>query len=282
MMGNTMRFAWIAMVCGCQLADSQSSRPASAPATQPATVPTALKTVRPFPGIVAHLAPDGKNDVEFAAMTCLDAGWLEQVACAPASREHESLVVAKPKPSQIHAALLLAGFTPGAPGKWTYENKKLGTIPPTGDRLDVLVRYKDGAGKTVEHPIRKWIRDGAQPQGGAASAPATPEFPRVPWVFSGSVSVPGSDKSAPEGGTNRYIADDSGSIIGLVTFGDEVIGFSQVISDQADVQAPEWEVNTDTIPPVGTDVTIILRRFEEDASKTAASKPATRPDINPK
>jgi hypothetical protein len=209
-----------------------------------------------------HISPDGQNDVEIASTSCLDAGWLEQIACAPASREHESLVVVQPRPSQIHAALLLAGFNPGSPGKWTYENKKLGTIPPTGDKLDVFVRYKNAAGKTVEHWIGKWIRDGARPQG-TTTAPS-PEFPHLPWVFGGSVLVPESGKDAAA--ANRYVADDSGSIIGLVTFGDEVIGFSQVISDQADVQAPEWEVNTDAIPAVGTPVTLILKRFEDSTT----------------
>ena len=48
--------------------------------------------------------------------------------------------------------------------------------------------------------------------------------------------------------------------LGLVTFGDEVIGFTEIISDQAAIHEPEWEVNMETIPPVGTEVTIILRR----------------------
>ena len=59
----------------------------------------------------------------------------------------------------------------------------------------------------------------------------------------------------------HYVADMSGSIIGLVTFGDEVIGFSQVISDQDAVQAPEWEVDSEKIPPVGTEVTVVLKKW---------------------
>ena len=58
----------------------------------------------------------------------------------------------------------------------------------------------------------------------------------------------------------HYVADMTGSIIGLVTFGDEVIGFSRVIADQDAVQPPSWEVRTDHVPPRGTEVTLILRR----------------------
>ena len=44
-----------------------------------------------------------------------------------------------------------------------------------------------------------------------------------------------------------------------MTFGDEVVGFSRVLADDAAVQPPEWEANGEVMPPVGTDVTIILR-----------------------
>jgi hypothetical protein len=57
----------------------------------------------------------------------------------------------------------------------------------------------------------------------------------------------------------------TGSIIGLVTFGDEVIGLSHVISDQAAIHEPEWEVNPERVPPIGTEVTVVLRRWSEDA-----------------
>ena len=59
----------------------------------------------------------------------------------------------------------------------------------------------------------------------------------------------------------HYVADLSGSIIGLVTFDDEVIGFSRVIADQAAVHPPEWEVDPERIPPVGTEVRLVIRRY---------------------
>lgn len=203
--------------------------------------------LQPFPGIA--VLPD-KPAVELAAWVCLEYGWLEQVACAPGTREHESLVVPRARPSQIHAALLMAGFEPGAPGKWSYENEQYTFTPPTGAALDVLVRYIDESDRIIEEPIRLWIRDHL----------GRHEFPREPWIFAGSIFAPNPEWMEEEG--EHYVADMTGSIIGLVTFGDEVVGFSRVLADQAAVQPPEWEVNSDHIPPVGTPVTLILRPFE--------------------
>jgi hypothetical protein len=215
---------------------------------QPSSRPdpqSASKTISPFPDITLRLESERATRVEIRAWTCTPEYPLEQIACSPATREHESLMVVTAKPSQIHAALLMAGFAPGTPGRWTYDNNTIGTIAPTGDQVDVLVRHADKQGRIVEHPIGDWIRD---IEGKAA-------FPKQPWVFGGSVIAKNTARMGPG---QHYVADMSGSIIGLVTFGDEVLGFSSVISDQADVQAAEWEAKTDEMPPVGAQVTLVL------------------------
>jgi hypothetical protein len=209
------------------------------------------RVVTPFEDIRVDLAA---TSVEVRAWVCLNAGFLEQIACSPGTREHESLLVVRARPSNIHAALLMAGVEAGAPGRWIVhpEEEKVELIPPRGDRVDVLVRYRNSDGEEIEEAIRRWIRDHAEKQ----------KFPDAPWVFGGSLFRPNPEWMEPEGG-EHYVADVTGSIIGLVTFGDEVIGFSRVISDQAAVHEPEWMVNTERIPDVGTEVTLILRRFEE-------------------
>jgi hypothetical protein len=217
---------------------------AEAPARQAGAPSTRL---HPFPGVV--VLPEVPA-VELQGWVCLEYGWLEQIACAPGTREHESLVVPRAKPSQIHAALLMAGFEPGAPGRWSYEDEEYSFTPPTGTALDVFVRYTDESDRLIEEPIRRWIRDHL----------GRHEFPREPWIFAGSAFAPNPEWMGKEG--EHYVADVTGSIIGLVTFGDEVVGFSRVLADQVAVQPPEWEVNTGHIPPVGTPVTLILRPFE--------------------
>jgi hypothetical protein len=218
------------LLCGC----AASTREMPAPARS-------ITTVK---GITVW--PDTPS-VEIQAWTCLDAGWLEQVACAPGSREHESLVVIKARPSDVHAALLLAGWDPGAPGRWSYDDGDLSFTPPTGDRVDVHVRY-ERQGRTVEEPMRAWMADA---EGGAS-------FPETAWVFAGSLIAPNPEWMGPG---EHYVADQTGSIIGLVTFGDETVGFEQVLADQQDVQPLEWQVRTEHVPPPGTPVTLILRPF---------------------
>ncbi|MHC4127938.1 MAG: YdjY domain-containing protein [Planctomycetota bacterium] len=206
------------------------------------TTPGEPRVLEPFEGITVR--PDVPV-IELEARACLEAGWLEQIACAPGSREHEALVVIKARPSDVHAALLLAGFEHGAPGSWSYEDGALTFTPPTGDRLDVRARYERD-GQTVEEPIRTWMTD----------AEGRPSFPDTPWVFAGSAFADNPDWMGPG---EHYIADQTGSIIGLVTFGDEVVGFEEVFADQQSVQPLAWQVRIDHVPPAGTPVTVILR-----------------------
>ena len=206
--------------------------------------------IEPFPGVVVRIGGPAGPAVEIEAMVCLDLGWLEQVACSPASREHESLVVVRARPSEVHAALLMAGFEPGRPGQWSWEGDRLSFEPPKGARIDVSARYPDASGAVVETPIRRWIRD----------AIAGDAFPDEPWIFGGSTFA---KRSGTLGGEELYVADVTGSIIGLVTFGDEVLGFSRVWADEAQVQPPEWEVNPDAVPPLETRVTLVLRAYDD-------------------
>lgn len=208
----------------------------------------ASKFVTPFPGVRVRIEP---ATVEVNAVRCLDAGWLEQVACSPGTREHEALVVVEARPSHIHAALLMAGFDPGEPGKWIYhdEQERIEVKPPTGAPLTIVMRYEKN-GETVEVPVRRWIRDHL----------GESEFPNDPWVFAGSQVAENPEFMGPG---EHYVADQTGSIIGLVTFGDELIAYSKVIADQVAVQPAEWEVNTDTVPPVDTKVTVVITPWEE-------------------
>lgn len=204
--------------------------------------------VSPFPGVRVRLTPP---TVEVEAVRCLDEGWLEQIACSPGTREHESLVVVSAKPSHIHAALLMAGFNPGNPGAWIYhdDDQHIEVRPPSGDKLQIAMRYSTN-GSATEEPVRAWIRDHLGER----------QFPDVPWIFAGSRIEPNPKFMGPG---EHYVADQTGSIIGLVTFGDELIGCSAVIADQVDVQPAEWEVNTDAVPPVDTKVTIVITPWRE-------------------
>lgn len=184
-----------------------------------------------------------RREVELDGYISLDHGPLEQVACAKGTREHESIFVPLARPSQIHAALLLAGFTPGQPGEWRVDAQgAVSLTPPSGDEIEVLLKVE------VEEfrPIHLFIRDGR----------TAVLFPDRPFVFAGSRFIP---NPSPTGSGEVYLADATGSIIGIVTFGDELIAWREVIPDLADVAEPVWQANPLRLPPRGTPARLLLR-----------------------
>ena len=226
--------------------------------TSPTPVPTSIAEPAPAPPREQVIELPGGvlvdrlgREVRVPAEVAIDVGWLEQIACSRGTREHESLLVVDVPPSEIHAALMLIGLKPGRPGAWIFEESETGTprvkrIAPKGDSVEVRVAYQDSEGSSHDRPIAAWIigSDGEE------------TFPSMPWVFGGSTF---RTHTSAEGTTETYVADESGSLVGLVTFGDEVLGLDIVISDQIAVDAAEWEVNTAVIPTPGTSVQMILR-----------------------
>jgi hypothetical protein len=185
----------------------------------------------------------GGDQVQVQGQVSCRQGWLEQFVCGRGSREHESLVVTDAPPSVIHAALLAAGLVPGSPGAWKANAAGgVDAVPPSGDAVEVLVQWRLDGRDRIE-PIQAWTE---RVRGGDAAA--EPEF-----VFAGSRFDP-----APAG--EVYAADRSGSVVGLVTFGDEVVAMRQVLPDQVDVAPPAWRARTSAMPLEGHPVTVILRR----------------------
>jgi hypothetical protein len=230
---------------------SDSAGDDSQPVPPDAQPPAVTSPLRLLSGVTVLAG----GTVEIEATVCRPDAWLEQVACAPGTREHESLLVVHARPQHVHAALLAAGYIPGEPGRWVYEGDSVRVLPPRGPELAVLVRYRDAAGAVVEHPVREWI----------AESRGSMPFPDGPWVFGGSRFVPNTPSMGPG---EHYVADMSGSVIGLVTFGDEVIGFSHIWADEEAAREPEWVVSEAKYPPQGTAVTIILRPFHEERLST--------------
>jgi len=98
----------------------------------------------------------------------------------------------------------------------------------------------------VEVPIQDWIID----------INTGKRFPNGSWIFGGSrMKKDFTDH-------DRYVADLSGSIVGLVTFGDETLGWNEVWPDEEEVRAPEWVCNTKVMPAWNTKVTLRLRPLE--------------------
>lgn len=201
---------------------------------------TTLREV--FPGVRVDAAA---KTVEFDAEVPIDCHnaktprvYLEVIACTPNSKEHETLVVTKALPSNIHAALLLCGLEPGKAGSWTWDGKVMTTHPPTGAEVNVTFTWRDSSGKTRSAPALDWVSDsdGKRRPGGS-------------FVFAGSRIVNWQ-------GQDYYDADGTGTLIGLTTFGSETVALTEVHSPESEVEEPEWIADRSIVPERKTPVVV--------------------------
>lgn len=230
---------WVVAISIMFLAGCRSDAPMPVPASMadPAASPSP-KWIELQPGL--KICPT-EHEVEIRAEICLDTGWLEQVMCGSGTREHESIMVTSVPPSALHAAMLAVGMQPGLPGSWHEVGAGVRETPPSGSSVDVLVAL---AGSDEWASVNSWIEgdSGRALQG--------------EWIFGGSFMRAVDEVPA---GFSRYEADLSGSIIGLVTFGDETIGLSQVIPDQVAVEPAQWRIREDEVPAIGSMVRVLIR-----------------------
>jgi hypothetical protein len=244
------------------------SQPAApGPVKQPADPPVA-EAPKPagkelkLPGLTI----DSKQRcVDIEATVCLDEGALELIACTKDSKEHESVIVVGARPIHIHTALLLLGAKNGSPPMRRPINDE-GTrwvdIPPRGDLIDVFLVFKDAAGKLTERPISDFITRSAEhahdPGGGPADGNPPPRFPHT-FIFAGSLLI----ENGP--GPKDYLAERSGHVISIATFGDELLCLPEVHSQ--DNGALMWSIDSTHLPKRGTPVTLRLRLKKEPDPK---------------
>ena len=216
--------------------------PASVPPTplpvRDATPPSADPKIVELPGVTVNMT---ERYVELKGKVCLREGLLELVATVPAGKEHESIVSLQTRPSNIHAALLMLGLKPGEPGRWRYEGTKAVAIDPKGDRVRLTLRWERD-GKWEEKPINEFILD----REGKKHAPSD-EF-----VFAGSRVVEPKGADGKVTGPPVYLADQTGDIVALVSFDDEVLAWPTAASDSNDELF--WVADPATIPPLGTEI----------------------------
>lgn len=173
--------------------------------------------------------------------------YIEQIVCTPSTKEHESLIVTSVKPSHLHAALLMIGAEPGHPVYWTYPAGQTVIHEPAGDRLAIEIQYTDTQGQTRTVDPLTWVvtRDAAQP------------FPldQGHWVFAGSTQ-------RETLGAILYEADAAGTVVGLASFGSEVIAWSIPISHEEADGDLQWIADRDAMPPSNTRVTVRVRLLD--------------------
>lgn len=195
--------------------------------------------------------------------------YLEVLVCTPDTREHETLLVTDARPSHIHAALLAIGLQHGKPGGWRIEPTALGPdrftlipVEPTGDPIAVRFVLGDAGAAEREIDPLLWIVRAADVMADSPSPRTLRDHFRgdgtaVTHVFAGSVLA----RRRPEQ-PESYDADGTGQIVGLHTFGSEVIALTALMNPDANTEIPEWvaDLRPGVIPPPGTRVRVRLSR----------------------
>jgi hypothetical protein len=170
----------------------------------------------------------------------LRKGELELFACSPRTREHESIIVIRPRPMLVFQALGLMGFEPGSPVVFDPATDRW--EPPKGQKLALRIRYVlDGLEYTV--PLEHWLTD--------ARTGGRPDD--VPWVFAGSKSM----------ANGRFGADVDGTVVALVDFETAIIAVGALHT--ADNERLWLAAYTEAIPPMGTPCTLLIRRGDDGA-----------------
>jgi biopolymer transport protein ExbD len=198
-----------------------------------------VPVIKTLPGIVVDTKA---KEVRLESEVCLQRGGLELLACSPGTREHESILVVKAKPSHIVFALALVGLSPGQPG---YMTEAGSFSPPGGTVVDITARFTvsrpDGKIEIVEVPAWKLLKP-ARSESGL-------ERP-IQWVYVGRPSE-----------AALRAADQEGTVICLSNFTEAVLDVPfESTSVNADLL---YEANPAVVPPPKTPVELILRPTAE-------------------
>lgn len=228
----------------------------SAPLGCHSSVPPLPEPPRDFITLAPGLRVDrAARVIEFDGTVPIDAHndetpdvYLELLVTGPDSREHEALVVTSVPPSLIHAAMLAIALQPGEPGQVTWDGATAVRVSATGDVVTVHVKALAGETWTAPVPLASWAID-------AERTTHLNDFPG--WnglVFAGSRAD--AARGVP------YVADRTGTIIGLTTFATEVISPKLTLSHEASIDAPAWLADRARTPVRGTPVRVIIAPAE--------------------
>ena len=202
--------------------------------------PTEVSTAKQFTlegGIVVNIH-DG--EVLIPGKIALDRGWLEVVACIEGTREHEAIFVTAVQPVFVHAALLLIGAEPGAPARYDAHSKT--STLAYGTKVHVAIEWEDSGENICRRPVCELVEIEGQT--------SMPEF-----VFAGSLTLPNPPSKGPG---EYYVADYGGTVVGLATFGDEVVATKKVHSPDLGIQPAAWRIAPGELPPPGTPARLVL------------------------
>jgi hypothetical protein len=186
---------------------------------------------------------DRKNrEIRFPAKVNMAEGLIEYMIILQKGKAHEALLITTIVPTELNLAFVLLRYPP-SPELFSQINE---TGHPTGiypevpnpvraaARITMEVEWSDN-GTTRRVPINEWLRDNAKD---TALAPG-------PWLYTGS--------SFSEG---KFIPDLSGDIASI-----KLDPYSMINYPGTDNEGLTWFAFPNRVPPVGTDVTVIITPY---------------------
>ena len=115
-----MRFLSLIVIFLSLGASAQTTQPSTQPSTQPIIQPA-----KTLPGIQVDLE---KKQVKLECVSLATKASLELLICQTDTKDYESVLAAKAKPSHVHMALLMIGLNPGKTVRYDEVAKK--RLPP--------------------------------------------------------------------------------------------------------------------------------------------------------
>jgi hypothetical protein len=216
------------------------------PDVEPAEPPAAFKPDPAWKPLGRSLWFDAASEPKrliVRARVVFREGPLEHMVCLRGTKEHESILATDAPPTQIHAGLLLTGAEPGGPVRFKPEFR-----PPHGPAIGLTVRWmKDG--EVAEADARSWILD-----------ERTKKELDVDWVFAGSILY-----KDPVTGRSAYAAEE-GDLVTVANFSSAILDLPIVSS--ADDASRTFVAHTERIPPIGTEVQLVLSPRPAKAPKS--------------
>lgn len=173
----------------------------------------------------------------------LREGQLEGLVTRQGTKHHEYILAVDADARHIHAALLVAGGKPGKPVQFQPKY-----MPASGSEIKITLRYKKDK-ETITVSAQEWIR-----------VAKTNKTLDKNWVFAGSAEVPDErDKTK-----TIYLAND-GDYVCVCNMDTAMLDLP--VESPTALEARVFEANTAKIPPLGTEVEIILEVVPEKKDK---------------
>jgi hypothetical protein len=225
----------------------------------PGAQPEPAEALRPEPGWTElgrslWFDRNGRRAI-LRARVVLREGVLEHLMCTKGTKEHEAIIATDAVPQKIHAALLLTGANVGGPVEFVPKFK-----PPSGSPIAIELKWRQD-GKLRSADARDWVWDEK------TKAPLA-----IDWVFAGSVIYEDRITRKP-----AYAADE-GDLVTVANFASAILDLP--IASSANDADRLFTANTRTIPPVGTEVFVVLgprpAPQPSDSKKGDATEPKKR------